>query len=97
MSDKIHLTCRSAGHHKPYRGRCKICRRKAENARRTQPKRVAQLAAANIRWRGEVGSPLREARNAERRLERKAAVLAELEAARKHRASLREFITRRAA
>jgi hypothetical protein len=53
--------------------------------------------ATNQKSRGEVGSPKREAYNERRRVRRKAAILAELEASRKHRGSLWEFIGRRAA
>lgn len=52
---------------------------------------------ANRRHIGEVGTDKRAAYNEKRRVSRKRAILAELEASRKHRESLREFITRKAA
>lgn len=55
----------------------------------------------NRKARGEIGSAKREAYNERRRARYKARearkILAELEASRKHRESLREFITRKVA
>lgn len=53
--------------------------------------------AVNRRAIGEVGSARRASYNQRRRLRRKAGLLRELEASRKHRASLMEFITRKTA
>lgn len=85
--------CRRGLHEKEGPGRCVLCRRASNRALNRGPARKR----ARAKLRGEVGSPKRAAYNEQRRLKSKLALLKEIEANRKHKESLREFITRRAA
>lgn len=90
MAGKPQSTCK-AGHPKGP-GRCVTCRRKSDSAR--NPGRCHRV-------RGLVGGERRERYNERRRASAKRVtnrkILAELEASRRHRGTLMEFLRRKAA